>query len=247
MLATLVVASGCGGSPSQATASSPSSPPSATADARADAISVKQIELAASELKPLVDLLDTNGRPYRPAPSTWTMINDGPIQLSLSQRGCLKHVPKYTAAYDREFSYGLDASGGERGHGDITVLVADSVKDISLAQQEVATADYLSCFESEQVRAYLGAHDGVTLIGGTSQRLEAIDVGVPNVTVLFMTRYQFQNQTKVDYTVVTWTGYDRYRAIMWVQTCCGEPTMVDVQPNALLVAQRMQAAAQRRP
>jgi hypothetical protein len=245
MLATLVTLSGCGGSPPQAAASSPSSSPSATPDPHVDANSVKQIELAANELKPLVDLLDTNGRPYHPTAATWTMINDGPIDISPSTHpGCLKQVPKYTAGYDREFSYGLDASGLERGHGDITVLASDSAQDVVVAQQEIATADYLSCYESQQVRAYLSAHDGVTVTGATSHRLESIDVGVPNVTVLFMTHYQFQNQTKVDYTVATWTAFDRYRVLIWVQTCCGEPTMADVQPNVLLVSQRMQAAAQ---
>lgn len=174
------------------------------------------------------------------------MVDEGALPVTAAtQPGCLTHVPKYTAAYGREFSYGLNAAGLEAGHGEIIVEAAQSTTDITLAQTEVATTTYQACYETDQIRGYLGGHAGVTMTGATTRQLETVSIGVPNVTMTFTTAYKFQNQAKVDYTVVSWTSYDRYRVVSWVQTCCGRPKVADVSVDLLVMAQRMQAAATR--
>jgi hypothetical protein len=222
-----------------------SPPPSAVFDPSADTVSVQDIEVGATELHPLIDLYDADGRPFVAPAATWTMINDGVLDVTHPVPGCLSHAPHYTAAYDREFSYGLQANGLEKGHGAVAVYAAEWAIDISNAQEEVSTGAYLECYEAKNIRGYLTQHPGVTLNGPTTRKVETIDVGVPNLTILFVTPFGYQKSDKVDYTVVSWLAYDRYRVISWVQTCCGEPNMTDVQPDFLLIAQRIQAAARR--
>jgi uncharacterized protein YceK len=232
LLATMAALAGCGG---VATQPAPTPSPSDTATSAADQASVEQITLAAADLKPLTT----------PA-SAWTVVDEGALPVSAAaQPGCLTHVPKFTAAYGREFSYGLNAAGLEQGHGEIIVEAAQSAADITLAQTEVATTTYQACYETDQIRGYLGGHAGVTMTGATTRQLETVSIGVPDVTMTFTTPFKFQNQAKVDYTVVSWTSYDRYRVVSWVQTCCGRPKIGDVSVALLIIAQRMQAAATR--
>jgi imidazoleglycerol phosphate dehydratase HisB len=131
--------------------------------------------------------------------------------------------------------------------GDLDIDEHHTVEDvaITLAQAEVATTTYQACYETDQIRGYLGGHAGVTMTGATTRQLETISIGVPDVTMTFTTPFKFQNQAKVDYTVVSWTSFDRYRVVSWVQTCCGRPKIADVSVDLLVIAQRMQAAATR--
>jgi hypothetical protein len=224
---------------------SPSAALAPTADPAADARAVQQIQLMTSELQPLINFSNAQGQRVRIEPLAWTMIDDSPMALTSIQPGCLARLPHYLAGRYREFSYGLDANGFEKGHALISVMAGDSATDIARVQQDVASITYTDCFENE-IRGDLASIRGVTLTGDTIRTLQTSDIGVPNLTFVFRTPYQFDG-AKVLNTTVSWISYGRYRAIIRVQVCeCTGLTSVEnenVRPDIILVAQRMQLIA----
>jgi len=234
----VMMLSACGGSPQ----STDTTAPSPSVDTSADATTVYHLELAASELPPLTTLYDSNGHPFTNTAAPWTMVYDSSLTLSASGPGCLTHIPHYTAAYGREFSYNLQKNGLEGGHAGVTVFAASSADDVAGAQRDAATAQYQSCYAEQSVRAYL-QQPGVQVTGATSTKNEPVDVGVPNVTVLYVTPYTFQAKAKVMYTMVSWTSFDRFRAISYIDTCCGQPGTAEVRASLVLIAQRLERAA----
>lgn len=238
ILSVVAALSGCGSQ--SMPGASPS--PSPSVNTRDDETTIYHIELEATELPSLTTLYDSNGHSFTNTAAPWTMIYDGLLTLPASGPGCLTHVPHYTSAYAREFSYNLQKNGLEGGHAAVTVFAASSADDIASAQRDVATAQYQGCYADQSVRAYLN-QAGVQVTGATTTKNEPVDVGVPNVTVLYMTPYTFQAKAKVMYTEVSWTSFDRFRAISYVETCCGQPGTADVRASLALIAQRLERAA----
>jgi hypothetical protein len=59
---------------------------------------------------------------------------------------------------------------------------------------------------------------------------------------LYSFPYTWASQSKINYDTVVWLQYGRYRAILDLWTCCGQPPVSDFQPDAQLLGARMRAA-----
>jgi hypothetical protein len=223
---------------------SPSGVLTPKADAAADARATQQMQLAAWEMEPITHFSNAQGQPVWVDAAGWTMIDDRPMTLSSNQPGCVARPPHYLAGQYREYSYALNANGLEAGHAFVSVMAADSAADVARLQQDLAATTYIDCYATG-IRDDLSAIPGVTLTGDTSRALQTSDVGVPSLTYVFRTPYQFQNGAKVLNTTVSWISYSRYRAIVQVQTCAceGLPSIENQQPDVVVIAQRMRRIA----
>ena len=223
---------------------SPSPALTPKADAAADARATQQMQLAAWEMEPITKFSNAQGQPVRVDPVAWTLIDDRPMTLSSSQPSCVTRPPHYIAGQYREFSYGLNAHGLEQGHALISLMAADSASDVARLQQDVTSITYINCY-ANGIRDDLAAIPGVTLTGDTSSSRQTNDVGVPSLTYVFRSPYQFQNGEKVLNTTVSWISYSRYRAIVQLQTCeCeGLPSIENQRPDVIVIAQRMRRIA----
>ncbi|MGA3185328.1 MAG: hypothetical protein ABSE52_12120 [Candidatus Dormibacteria bacterium] len=176
------------------------------------------------------------------AASGWNVIYGSSIDVAHLTSGCLTPLSPEIAGWYRGYSYDLEPDDVDEGQGSLWVYVIDTPADATAEQAEVATAAYGLCWETQVTTDLTSGGSAVVVTGPTSIAVESVDAGVASYMRLYTTPYTFGGEAKTNYDSVVWLQYGRYRAILDLSTCCGQPPVSDFQPDAQLLATRMQAA-----
>jgi hypothetical protein len=107
-------------------------------------------------------------------------------------------------------------------------------------QAVVATASYGTCYATQVPDDISGT--GAVATGPVTTVLESVDAGVPSYMRLSTFPYSSAGEAMTTYDSVVWLQYGRYRAILDLWTCCGQPPASDFQADAQLLGTRMRAA-----
>ncbi len=225
--------------PSSATPSGESSaapdPTSTDYQDAAESISLTAAELSPFSVHPPVAAI------AGAAASGWSLIADNAMVVTGVKTGCQPEIYPVTAGWYREYSYDLEPNDGEEGHGTLSVEVIDTPADAAAEQASVAGDAYGLCYQS-QVTGELSDIAGVSVTGTVTLVIENMDAGVPSYMRLYSFPYTYAGESKTNYDTVVWLQYGRYRAILDLWTCCGQPPVSDFQPDAQLLGTRMRAA-----
>jgi hypothetical protein len=200
----------------------------------------ESISLSAAELSPFSVHPPVAGVPGAAA-SGWTLVNDEAIDVDGLKRGCLPVNYSDTAGWFRSYSYDLEPNDSEEGQGLSYVYVIGTASHAAAEQNAVASAAYGSCYGEEDTEQVSGL-GGSVVTGPVSDTAESVDAGVPSLMRLYSFPYTYAGMALTWYDSVIWLQYARYRAILDLSTCCGQPPAGDFQPDAQLLAKRMRAA-----
>jgi hypothetical protein len=224
--------------PNAVSSAAPSTTSSAASIEYQDA--AETISLTAAELSPFSVHSPVAAVPGAAA-SGWSTIDDKALNVGSFTSSCVPDLYPEIAAWYREYSYDLVPDGTEEGHGSISVYVIDTPSDAAAEQASVAGGAYALCYQSEVTEA-ISNSAGAAVTGTVTVVTETMDAGVPSYMRLYSFPYTFAGEVKTDYDTVVWLQYGRYRAILDLWTCCGQPSVSDFQPDAQLLATRMRAA-----
>ena len=200
----------------------------------------ESISLTAAELSPFSVHPPVVAVPGAAA-SGWTLVNDMAIDVNELTPGCLSDLYPETAAWFRSYSYDLEPNDAEEGQGTLSVYVIGSAANAAAEQAAIATEAYGLCYEA-QVTDKLSGLPGTTVTGPVTVTPESVEAGVPSVMRLYVFPYTYAGTPMTWYDGVIWLQYGRYRAILDLATCCGQPPVSDFQPDAQLLGTRMLAA-----
>jgi len=176
------------------------------------------------------------------AATGWDVIYDAPIDVAHLTGGCLTPLSPEIAGWYRGYSYDLEPDDVDEGQGSLWVYVIDTPADAATEQGEIATAAYGLCWGTQVTTDLNSVGSGVAVTGPASIAVESVETAVPSYMRLYATPYTFGGEAKTYYDSVVWLRYGRYRAILDLGTCCGQPPASDFQADAQLLAARMQAA-----
>jgi hypothetical protein len=220
---------------SSAAPSAASGPTSTEYQDAAESISLTAAELSPFSVHPPVAAI------AGAAASGWSLIADNAMVVTGLKTGCQPDIYPVTAGWYREYSYDLEPNDGEEGHGTLSVEVIDTPADAAAEQASVAGDAYGLCYQS-QVTGEISNTAGAAVTGSVTLVTESVDAGVPSYMRLYSFPYTWASQSKINYDTVVWLQYGRYRAILDLWTCCGQPPVSDFQPDAQLLGARMRAA-----
>jgi hypothetical protein len=199
----------------------------------------ESISLTASDLSPLSVHSPVAAVPGAAA-SGWTVITNQAINVDEITPGCIPELYPEIGAWDRAYSYDLEPNDAEEGHGTLRVYVIDTAAHAAAEQATVATASYGTCYAAQVPDDLSGT--GAVATGLVTTVVESVDAGVPSYMRLYTFPYSYAGEAMTNYDTVVWLQYERYRAILDVWTCCGQPPVSDFQPDAQLLGTRMRAA-----
>jgi hypothetical protein len=199
----------------------------------------ESISLTAGDLSPLSVHSPVAAVPGAAA-SGWTVITDQAINVDEITPGCLPELYPEIAAWDRAYSYDLQPNDAEEGHGTLRVYVIDTAAHAAAEQAAVVTASYGTCYAAQVPDDLSGT--GAVATGPVTMVVESVDAGVSSYTRLYTLPYTFAGEAKTNYDSVVWLQSGRYRAILDLWTCCGQPPASDFQADTQLLGARMQAA-----
>ena len=199
----------------------------------------QSISLTASDLSPLSVHSPVAAVPGA-ATSGWTVITNQAINVEEITPGCIPELYPEIAAWDRAYSYDLEPNDAEEGHGTLRVYVIDTAAHTAAEQATVATASYGTCYAAQVPDDVSGT--GAVATGPVTMVVESVDAGVSGYMRLYTFPYSYAGEVKTNYDSVVWLQHGRYRAILDLWTCCGQPPASDFQADAQLLAARMQAA-----
>ena len=199
----------------------------------------ESISLTAADLSPFSVHSPVAAVPGAAA-SGWTVITNQAINVEELTPGCIPELYPEIAAWDRAYSYDLEPNDAEDGHGTLRVYVIDTVAHAAAEQATVATATYGTCYATQVPDDISGT--GAVATGPVTLVTENMDAGVPSSMRLYSFPYSYAGESKTTYDSVVWLQYGRYRAILDLWTCCGQPPVSDFQPDAQLLGTRMRAA-----
>jgi hypothetical protein len=193
--------------------------------------------LTASELSPFSVHPPVAAVPGAAA-SGWSLINDEAINVHELTPGCLSDLYPEAAAWFRSYSYDLEPDDAEEGQGTLSVYVIENAADAAAEQSAVATDAYGLCYEALVTDELPPA----TVTGPVTVTPESVQADVPSVMRLYIVPYRFAGTPMTWYDSAIWLQYGRYRAVLDLATCCGQPPVSDFQADVQLLATRMRAA-----